>query len=90
MFRTDAELSVPGHLGNERLQVDSPARVLGMGCGLPYTRVVPVDILAVVRLQASAYWATSLSVFFSPLPPTMISGCGRLAGAGTQTVSASW
>ncbi len=27
-------------------------------------------------LQASAYWATSRSVFFSPVPPIKMGGCG--------------
>ena len=30
-------------------------------------------------LQASAYWATSRSVFFSPPPPIIRYGCGRAA-----------
>ena len=41
-------------------------------------------------LHASAYRATSRSVFFSPPPPIMIGGRGRLSGGGMHSVSASW
>ena len=41
------------------------------------------------RLHASAYRATSRSVFFSPQPPIMIGGCGRVSGCGELSVSAS-
>ena len=40
------------------------------------------------RLQASAYLATSRSVFFSPMPPIMIGGCGGLKTCGLFSVSA--
>src|ERR1051325_6032846 len=36
------------------------------------------------RLQASAYFATISSVFFSPPPPTIIGGEGRCIGLGLQ------
>ena len=41
-------------------------------------------------LHASAYFATSRRVFFSPPPPTMIVGRGRDTFVGTFIVSASW
>ena len=41
-------------------------------------------------LQASAYLATSRSVFLSPPPPTMIGGRGGCRGCGELSVSASW
>ena len=34
------------------------------------------------RLHASAYWATSRSVFLSPDPPIMIGGCGFDSACG--------
>ena len=40
-------------------------------------------------LQASAYRATSLSVFFSPAPPIRIGGCGRDSACGELSVRAS-
>jgi hypothetical protein len=36
------------------------------------------------RLHASAYFATILRVFLSPLPPTNIGGAGFCIGLGLQ------
>ena len=42
------------------------------------------------RLQASAYCATSRKVFFSPMPPTMMGGRGRLTAGGLFIASCAW
>ena len=41
-------------------------------------------------LHASAYRATSRSVFFSPAPPMRMGGCGLLTACGEFSVRSRW
>ena len=73
-------------------------RFLDVGVVAPFRRAVfTQDIEPSLRansseskmLHASAYRATSRSVFFSPAPPIRIGGCGRLNAWGEFNVRSS-